>query len=72
MQGNNIPTSKGIDHTPPTMGIGMGDISTDHNHATIPTATTTAAVSEDTHCTPHPATAAACTNLQPVDASITT
>ena len=58
-QGHNIPAPKGTDHTPPTMGTDMGGISTNHNHATIPTVTGAAAVPEGTHCTPHPATAVA-------------
>ena len=54
------------------MGMDLGDISTNHNHATIPTMTGTAAVPEDTHCTPHPATRVACAALQLMDAPITT
>ena len=37
--GPNTHTTKGQDHIPPIVGPGMGNISTDHNHATIPTAT---------------------------------
>ena len=60
IQGNDIPTSKGTDHTPPTIDMDMGDISTNHNHTTIPTVTAVAAVSEGTHHAPHPATTVAC------------
>ena len=54
IQSNNMPTPEWTDHTPPTMDTDMGNISTDHNQAAIPTATGTAAVSEGTHHTPHP------------------
>ena len=47
----------------------MGDISTNHIPATIPTKTQ-AAVSEGTYHTPHPATAAAHATLWPMDATI--
>ena len=47
--GHDTPTSKGTDHTLPTIGTEMGDISTSHNHATIPTATGETAVTEGTH-----------------------
>ena len=52
------------------MVIDMGDISTDHNPTTVPTATGTA-VSEGTHHTPHPATAAAHAALWLMDSPIT-
>ena len=39
IQGINIPTFKGTDNTPHTMVTDIGDISTDHNHATISTKT---------------------------------
>ena len=62
IQDINIPIPRGTDHTPPTVVTDMGDISTDHNPTAIPTMTG-AAVSEDTHCAPHPATRAACSAL---------
>ena len=49
-----------------------GDISTDHNHATISTVTGAAAVSEGIHHTPHPATVAAHATLWLMDAPIIT
>ena len=55
IQGHNPPIPKGTDYTPCTMGTHMGEISTDHNHTTIPTRTGAAAVPEDTHHAPHPA-----------------
>ena len=66
IQGIDIPTLQGTDHTPLTMVTDMGDISTNHNHTAIPTMTG-AAVSEGTHHAPHPDTAAACTALWPID-----
>ena len=69
IQGIGIPTTKGKNHTPPVMVPVMGDISANHNPAAIPTVTR-AAVSEGTHCIPHPATTAACTTLRPMDAPI--
>ena len=33
--GHNTPTPKESDHSPPTMGTNMGDISTDHKQTTI-------------------------------------
>ena len=51
VQGINRPTPKRTDHTPPSMGTEMRDISTNQNHATIPTITGAAAVSEGTHNT---------------------
>ena len=68
VQGNDTPTPKGTDHAQPTMGTGIGDISINHNHAVIPTATETIAVSEGTHCTPHPAAAVAYPALWSMDA----
>ena len=59
-------------HTPPTMGTGMGNISTNHNHATVPTWTGAPAVPEGKHYTPHPATAVACTALWTMDTPIAT
>ena len=70
--GHNIPTPEGRDHNPPTMGTDMGDISTDHNHATSPTATRAASVTEGMHYTPHPATSVAHATLQLMDAPIAT
>ena len=64
------PHPKGTDHTPPTMGADMGDISTDHNPPAIPT-TTGAAVSEGTHQAPHPGSTPVHATLQPVYAPIT-
>ena len=49
----------------------MGDISTDHNHDTVPTATGAAAVSKGTHHTPDPATTAAHATLWLKDVPIT-
>ena len=69
-QGINIPTPGGTDHTPPTMVKDLGDISNDHNPTAIPTATE-AAVSEGTHCIPHPATTAAHAPLWLMDIPIT-
>ena len=67
IQGIDIPTPKGTDHTPPTMVTDMGDISTNHNPVSIPT-TTGAAVSEYTHCAPHQATTEAHAALWLMDA----
>ena len=72
IQDKNTPTPKGKDHTAPTMGTDMGDISTDHNHTAISTVTGAAAVSEGTHHAPHLATAAAHAALQLMDTSIAT
>ena len=69
IQGINKSTLEGTNHAPPTMVTDMGDISTDHNHATIPTMTG-AAVWEGIHCAHHPTTAAAHAALQPKDAHI--
>ena len=71
IQDIDIPTSEGTDHTPLIMVPDMGDISSGHSPAAIPTATE-AAVSEGTPHSPHPATAAACAALWPVEASINT
>ena len=54
------------------MGTDMGDILTDHNNVAIPTAARAAAISEGTHCIPHPATAVACTAPWPIDAPTVT
>ena len=67
IQSIDKPTPKGTNHTPPTMVTDMGDISTNHNHTSIPTMTGTPAVSEGTHCTPHPTTSAAPAALWPMD-----
>ena len=48
----------------------MGGISVNHNPAVIPIVTG-AVVSDGTHCTPHPATTAACVALWSMDAPIT-
>ena len=48
IQGHDISTWKGTDHTPPTMSTNIGDNSTNHNHAAIPTMTGAAAVPEGT------------------------
>ena len=71
IQGINIPTPKGTNHTPPIMVPDMGGILAGHSPNAVPT-TTEAAVSEGTPHTPHPATAEACASLWPVDAPITT
>ena len=70
--GNDTPTPKGTDNTQPTMGTNIGDISTNHNHATIPTLTGAGAVTEGTQCPPHPATTVANAALWLMDAPITT
>ena len=70
IQGIGILTSKGTDHTLPSMVADMGDVSIEHNPTNIPTITG-AAVSESTHHAPHPATAAPWLNLRPMDAPIT-
>ena len=72
IQGHDTPTPKGTDHIPPTMGTDMGDISTDHNHAAIPTTTGAVAVPEGTHHAPYPADTVAHATLRPMDAPITT
>ena len=54
------------------MGTDMGDISTNHNHAAIPTMTGAAAVTEGTHHTTHPDATVAHAALWPMDAPITT
>ena len=72
VQCHDKPTPKGTDHTSPTMGTDMGDISTDHNHAATPTTTGTAAILEGTHCPPHPATTAVHTTFEWIDAPIIT
>ena len=71
VQGINILTPKGTDHTLFIMVPGMGDISAGSSPISIPTMTE-AAVSEGTSHAPHPATAAARTTLQPMDSPITT
>ena len=70
--GHNTPTHKGTDHTPPTRGRDMGDISAGHNHANIPTVTGAAALTDNRHCTPYPATIAAGVTLSLMDAPVTT
>ena len=70
--GHNTPTLKGTDHTPPTMGTDMGDISTNHNCTAIPNLTGAAAVPEGIHHTPHPTTTVVHAALQPMDAPIAT
>ena len=72
IQGNDTPTPKGTGHTQTTVGTDMGDISTDHNHAAIQTITGAAAVSEGTHHSPYPGTAAAHVILWMMDAPIAT
>ena len=69
IQGIDISTPKGTDHTPPTMVTDRGDISADHHPTAVPTVTG-AAVSKSTHHPPHPTTAAAQTALQLMDAPI--
>ena len=71
VQGTDIPTPKGTDPTPSIMVPDMGDISAGHSPVTIPILTGEA-VSEGTHHTPHPATAATHAALQPMEAPITT
>ena len=67
------PHPKGQTILHPTMGTDIWDVSTDHHHATIPTMTgAAAAVSEGTHCAPHPANAVACATWQLMDTPITT
>ena len=72
IQGNDTPTPKGTNHTPPTMGTYIGNISTNHNNTFIPTATGAAAVSEGTHHALHPATTVDHATLWPMDAPIAT
>ena len=50
----------------------MGNISTSHNHATIPTMSGAAAVTEGMHCAPHRATTAAQAALCLMDCPIAT
>ena len=66
IQGINICTPKGTDHTPHIMVPEMGDISAGHSPTTIPSMTE-AAVSEGTHHAPYPATAAAPVTLWLID-----
>ena len=54
------------------MGIGMGDISADHNCTVISTMKGAAAVTEGTHNAPHPTTTVAYTTLQLMDVPIAT
>ena len=54
------------------MGLNMGEISTNHNHAAIPNTTGAAAVTEGTHHAPNLATTVACVALWPMDAPIAT
>ena len=72
VQGHNTPKHEGTDHTQPTMGKDIGDISTNHNHTTIPTMTRAASVPEGTHCAPHSATTVVHTALLLMDTPITT
>ena len=69
IQSIDMPTPEGMDDTPPIMVPDMGDISANHNPVTTPTMTGTA-VSEGTHCTPHPATAEVYSTLWLMDAPI--
>ena len=62
IQGIDIPTPKGTDHTPFIMVPKMGDISAGHSPITVPTMTE-AAVLEGTFYTPLSATVAAHTAL---------
>ena len=57
VQGINIPTSKGTDHTPPIMVPDIGDILAGYSPTTIKTMTE-AAISEGTPPAPHLFTAA--------------
>ena len=70
--GHDTSTPKGTSHNSPTMGTDMGDISANHNHIFIPTMTRAAAVTEGTHCTPHPATTVAHTIFWPMDVTTAT
>ena len=70
IQGINILTPKGTEHTPPTVVTDMGDISAGHNNATILTVTGAAAFSEGTHHAPHPVTTMAHAALWLLDAPI--
>ena len=54
------------------MGIDMGDISANHNHANILTMRGTAAVTAGVHCAAHPATTVACADLWLMGAPIAT
>ena len=72
LPGHDTHTPKVTDHTLPTKGTDMGNISTDHNDTTVPTATGEAAFTEGTHHPPYPATAVACPTLCLMDAPITT
>ena len=64
----DTPSPRRTDHTPLTTSTDIGDISSNHSHATIPTVTRAATVPEDTHHTPHPATAAVHTTFWLMDA----
>ena len=72
MPGHDTPTPQGTDHNPPTIDTDMKDISTDHNHTTIPNMTEAAAVTKGTHCAPHPASTVAPATLWPMHVPIAT
>ena len=69
IQGIDIPTPRGTDHTPSTMVIDMGDMSTNHNPTAYPTMTG-AAASEGKHHTLHSSTTASHSTLWLMDALI--
>ena len=71
IQGINIPTPKGTDHTPPIMIPDMGDILAGHSPITIPTVTEAAILQGIPHV-PLPATTAAHATLLPMDTPIPT
>ena len=60
---HNTSTCEETDHIQPIIGTGMEYNSTSNSHANISTMTGAAAVTDDTHCAPHPVTTAACTFL---------
>ena len=69
--GHDTLTPEGTDQNLLTIDTDMGDISTNLNHTANSTVTGAAAVTEDTHCTPHPAIAVAHATLWLTDALIT-
>ena len=71
IQGINIPTSEGTDHTSHFMVLDMGDISGGHSPNTIPTATEVTVYKRIPHA-PFPATATACATLWLTDSLIIT
>ena len=71
IQGIDIPTPKGTDHTLPITVRDMEDISAGHSPTAIPT-TTEAAASEGKPHAPHPDTMAAHAALPQLEAPITT